>query len=574
MMEDIRDLKVVGLGSIDDFGSIIANLIASKTSLSETDKQDVLDYFKASTEEDILKVLPDTIPLKENVGYVCQLILEYTALGAESISKYVKTATDVLRLAVSMSDGDVSLAKNTKFKSFKRKERRLIISLLDKCNSIEEDMNRYKNVWIALGERLHPAEFKGQFIKVQHAFRKLRNNEKIFSFNGSVQGLIDSGRVEEASAMLATRPGDFARKLDLLLRTSEKPLVIATQFTGVVRQVSTPVLLQVIAHFQGRQGEKADLRTFFPKGSIAKVQSIENKLPDIEADYCSLIVKACQLALEERFSEKESLGKVYVDPRLKGYLVPFSQRSASRALKTIVRGSRVAMPEGITTIRSFIYWKNGPWGQTDVDLSAVFYADDFQFMEQVTYWALESHAVNAAHSGDITDATYGATEFLDMDIQSALNYGVRYIVTSINLYRGDSLVDLPECFMGWMGRKNPASGEIYEPSTVENKIDITADTRICIPMILDLKNREVIWTDIALKKNPSYVNNVARNEKSLVLMARALTSLKKYNLYDLFTLHAKARGELVENKEDADTIFSVTEGVTPFDTDVIMGQYL
>jgi hypothetical protein len=56
-------------------------------------------------------------------------------------------------------------------------------------------------------------------------------------------------------------------------------------------------------------------------------------------------------------------------------------------------------------------------------------------------------------------------------------------------------------------------------------------------------------------------------------MGKALTNLPKPNLYDLFTLHAKARGTL-STKKEAKTIFSVDEGITPFDIEKITSEYL
>ena len=107
-----------------------------------------------------------------------------------------------------------------------------------------------------------------------------------------------------------------------------------------------------------------------------------------------------------------------------------------------------------------------------------------------------------------------------------------------------------------------------------NKIDITADTQITIPVILDLVDRTVIWTDLALTSHPNYYNNVEGNEKGMVLMGKAMTGLRKPDLYDLFKLHATARGELVDTLDQADTVYSVKQGVTPYDIEQIMAEYL
>ena len=52
-----------------------------------------------------------------------------------------------------------------------------------------------------------------------------------------------------------------------------------------------------------------------------------------------------------------------------------------------------------------------------------------------------------------------------------------------------------------MVRQYPGSGEVFEPSTVQDKVDITADTQISIPVILDLKERKLIWTDLSLTRD-------------------------------------------------------------------------
>jgi hypothetical protein len=180
----------------------------------------------------------------------------------------------------------------------------------------------------------------------------------------------------------------------------------------------------------------------------------------------------------------------------------------------------------------------------------------------------------ACHSDDITAAPNGACEFIGIDMDSVKKYGGRYIVMSVNSYTAHPYKDLPQCFAGWMARQYPDSGEIFEPKTVENKADITADTIICIPMILDIYENKVIWTDLFLKSNPNWYNNIEGNEKGMVLMGKAMTNLVKPNLYDLFELHAKARGIRCEDKENADAVFSLDKGITPYDYEKIISEYL
>ncbi|MEM5009291.1 TerD family protein [Niallia taxi] len=567
---DLTNTKVIELGSITDFDSIFTNLLSSKTSISETDNNDIVWFF-SNLKERVESILPKEIPLKENMALVSKLLIT-NKLNTDSIFNYVKTATDVLRLATSLSEGDVSLSTNSKFKSFKRSERRLLLSLLENCNNIEEDMKRYKNRWIRLGERLHPTEFK-KYTNVKAAFTKLRNNEYISTFNGTVADSLKNNNVNYALSLLSKRPGEFTRKLDHLIRLHDNPNVIVNEFKNVSDKVESTILLQVREHFLNRNNAK-EKRAFFPKGNVAKLYVIDNELTTIDERICRAIISICENSLVGQYKKKEYLGKVYLDDSFRNYLVPFSQRSASKSLKTVVRGSKINIEESTKTIRSFIYWKEERHDRTDIDLSAIMYDENWNYLEHVSYTNLRSSKYQSYHSGDITSAPNGASEFIDLDLESVRKYGGRYIVLSINSFTGQTFKELPECFMGWMDRENPNSGEIYEPKTIENRMDVTSESEVCIPMILDLHDNKVIWTDIALKSNPNFYNNVEGNKIGMVLMGKALTTLVKPNLYDLIELNIKARGEKCDNIEEADTVFSLNKGITPYDHDIIVSQYL
>lgn len=572
---DQVDLKVIGLGSSEEFSTMICNLLGAKTSISETDRTDI--SWVIAHEDNLNLYLPKELPHKENAAFLVSTLLTNEKIEMNQLFAYFKTATDVLRLAIALSGGDVSLATNTNFKKFKRSERRILLALLEKCPNRLEDMFRYKNRWIRLGEILHPGEYKHRYPRSKEAFDTLRNNEKVETYASKLELALERKNTTESITLLKERPGEFARKLDFLLRLFDETSLIIDSFHEVVFEVSTPVLLQVMTHFKHRT-ESQNLRTFFPKGNIAKMIAIENKLQPINEFICQRIVEICEVALLQRFNQLPSLGKVYLDEGLKQFVVPFSQRSASKALRTIVRGSKLDLPKG-NTIRFFTWWKEGevdgqPTGRVDIDLSAVMYDDDWNYKEHISFTNLRSKKYNACHSGDIVSAPDGACEFIDLDIESILKYGGRYVVMSLLSYSQQSFANLPECFTGWMIRQHPYSGEVFEPSTVQNRIDLASETQICIPVILDLKTRQVLWTDLALKRHPDFYNTIEANQRGMVAIGQALTTLKKPNLYDLFMLHAKARGILIKEIEEADTVLSISSGTTPFDIEEIIASYL
>lgn len=568
--EPLKDgvwLTVIELGTEDDLHRIFSGVISSKGSISETDREELKWYFQSYK-----PTLPENIPNKEVLAFVGALMPDSPAL-----KKHIRTATDALRLAVAMSGGDVSLAESARFRSFTRRERRALLELLENCDNSTEDMLRWKSRWIRLGERLHPGEFRKRFPRAASSFETLRNDLPFPTFNSKVESAVRSRNIREAIDLLRDRPGEFARRLDHLLRISPG-MEIVSEFGEVASGISTAVLLQTITHFKSRHAAQ-DLRIFFPKGNLAKVAAIDYNLRAIPQGFCAAVVIICERALADRFSRLPSLGKVFIDERLKDYLVPFSQRSASRSLRTLVRGSKIAFPEKGDTIRFFLWWKEGEAGgkradRVDIDLSAVLYDAGWRYRERISYTNLRSAKYRACHSGDITSAPEGACEFIDIDIPSVLSYGGRYVVMSVNSYTRQRFSDLPECRAGWMMREHPNSGEVFEPKTVQDRVDVASETAICIPVILDLSQRRVIWADVGLKRNPRHVNNVEGNMSQITLIGKSITEIVKPDLYNLFLIHAGARGGLVEEEGDADTVFSLEKGITPFDLETITSEYL
>lgn len=589
---DAAKLKVIGLGNKEDLRDIFNHLCLSKTSLSQTDREDLKWIF-----QNLQVAFPEQIPLKENAALIGKLYLENDPLAsAKCLGKYCRTATDVLRLITAMSDGDVSLAENTRYRSFRRRERRLLLELLENCGYIEEDMLRYREEWIRVGEKLHPGEYgQARFEKVVTAFGKLRNHVKIETFAGKVEGAILAEDYAEALALLKKRPGELARRLDQLLRKAEDKGAVINAFKAVADDVSTPVLLQVREHFlyRGENGEskvgsdaKDNVRVVFPKGNLARSHCLYNALPGIQEKYCHAVVKLCENSLIESYRKKDFLGNVYLSEAFRNYLVPFSQRSAGKTLKTIARGSRLPIRENVSALRGFIWWTNmgnsGEEGRVDLDLSASIFDENWNYMTHVAYTNLRDLKCKACHSGDIVNGGpvdgQGVSEFLDVDLGSVLEHGGRYVIYQVYSFTRQKFSDLPHAMFGWMEREDVGSGEIYEPGTVEQKMDLASQGTVCIPVIFDCLKREIVWCDMNLSLGACRVgqggNNLESNLGGVAATCYGILHMRKPNLYDLIDLHIRARGVRVKDKEDADIIFDVEEGITPFDMDVFAGEYI
>ncbi len=624
-------VRMIEPGSIDDFERIFVEMLNARGSLSNQDKELLGWFIQKSAAEDLARLLPEVIPARETLSLVVGAIFEHHPETPDLAARYVKTATDVLRLVTALSGGDVSLASNSRFRNFSRCERRWLLHLLEQCDAMAEDMSRHPGKWLRVGEKLHPGDYSKQYPALYEAFRKLRNGEKVASFSAKVELALSLGDLTGALGLLEQRPGELARRLDHLARLFPAGTQqVEESFSRVIGKLPSPILLQLMTHFKSRNQAKTT-HSYFPKGNIAKIKVVEKPFSPLPAEFCVQMVERCTAELLLRFSRRPPLGKVYIDPILRDMVVPLAQRSSSQALKTYARGSRFALGSATRTLRAFIHWKNiavnpeaagaspdGDFGgeggmgdsapalqpisdwrtvlsggldaqrdpsgservhqkRTDIDLSLGLYDGDWNFIETIAYYSLRSSRMAGLyHSGDFVDAPQGASEFIDMDLAELRASGIRYAVFNVFSFTRQGFDQIPECFFGWMEREEPGSGEVFEPRTVVNKIDLASPSTICLPVLFDLEAGMAVWMDIALKSSPNWVNNLAANSNNVVLISKAMLETRRPDLFTLFALHGQARGQVVDSPEEADVTFGIgtSDSVTPFDVETILSEYL
>lgn len=547
--------KILDLVTNEEYKEVFTKILSSKDSISSGDKAIVEWFIKHHPDINI----PD-IPFKENL---CMLAVAQLEKG-EDISNMLKTATDVLRVITYMNDGDISLATNTRFKSMRRSRRRVFVNILMNVAN-EEDFARHRNKWGKLLHNLHVGDYSK---KIYDMAVNLRANKRIVTFNSSVEEAIKNKDDAAAVKLLSQRPGEFARRFDHLIRSSTNAAHIYEAFIKVIPKIPSRILLQLWGHLNTRDVEVTK-RIVFPKGNTQRAYRLEDPIPALNEDIRTNIISAIKYRLKSDFINKETLGKVWIDEVLKDCPIPTGQRSVSESAFTVARGTRLPFGDK-STLRFFIYWV----GQ-DIDLSASFHDENFEMINEVSYTNLRSAEIKACHSGDITSAPNGASEFIDIDIAGALKHDVRYVVMNVYVYAGPTFKEHEKCYAGWMTRDAVQSNEIFDPKTVEQKADLVSDAMNSIPAIFDLVERKVIWVDLTSSSRVYHGgNNLHSNKATIGEVLSSMADLKnKISLYDLYTLHAESRGELVAEKEDADTVYSLTEGVTPYHINEINSEY-
>ena len=158
------------------------------------------------------------------------------------------------------------------------------------------------------------------------------------------------------------------------------------------------------------------------------------------------------------------------------------------------------------------------------------------------------------------------------------------MIFSVHNYSRKNFSSMKNCCFGWMYRNDMNSGEIFEPSTVQDRIDVNAESTTCVPVIFDCINREFIWCDMTYNILTNISNTIENGSNKVIEIVKAIIDIGRPNLYDLIVLNACARGNLVSDPKTADIIFSNDQHiiedndsarfVTAYDTDYYVSNMM
>lgn len=530
------------------FRDIFTDLAGSAQSLSPFNKRAV-EWFVSHYDKSDLR-MPAKVPFRETLALLATLGCDVP----------VRFETDVLRIALALSGvdpailpvpakGDADRIKH-RFKKFSRPERKYLLRLLESTEPRAEELQVHKDRWIRLGEILHVGEYAGQFPLSYQAFRAIRSQgkkgePKVRTWASNFDYAMKRGDGHSAMALLCSRPGEFARKLDLLLRTFNQHDVL-TSFSTIVDRVSSKVQLEVIEHLMNRAQDTS--RTIVAKGA-RKATSLE-VLAALPEDVVERGVGILLAAMSHGIAKLPKMGKVYLDPELKRMSLVKGARTQSDGARTVPRGTRMKFDENCNVIRGFVHWFD-EHGSEDIDLSVSLYSGDFGLIEQVSFTNLKTSGVY--HSGDIRYRQGSCAEYIDIDIGIALKKGIRYAALVCYNFQRRPMNSMKECFVGYMGRNSPESGEIFEPRTVKNALIPESKETSVMPCVFDLAKREMIWLDMDITGH--YLGGGSDNQIS--------TNMKMYaeepnlSMLDLLTMHVAARrGTLVDDPAMADEVYT------------------
>ncbi|QYC42156.1 hypothetical protein Nocox_22760 [Nonomuraea coxensis DSM 45129] len=448
---------------------------------------------------------PETVPVRENRAVVNEARL------AAGLPLLVDTVTDVLRLACGASGGDVTLATATRFRSFRRAERRALLRALDAVatQAALGEVPRLREQWKRLGERLHPHEYP-HLPRAAHVFDVARGELRARGLGSRVEEALAAGRTQEAAELLSGSPGALLRRLDHLLRTgTEQERVLAAAATAA-RAASGRVLLSLREHLHNRLAPAAG-RVFVNRHGRAWTSA--DTRPPLAPDVLSQVAELLDEEITRRLPD---LGRVVVEPAMLDVALPLSAKAVVPGLGMLPRGS-LSPVEG-ELLRFFVHWRQAG-RRTDYDLSALMLDEEYGDPEYVS-WTNYTNDF-ATYSGDLTSAPDGASEFIDIDLGRATR---PVIVPQVNIYAGEPFDEAAEAFFGFMTRDAAQQGLPFEPRTVRMKSDLRGAGRVALPLVF-LRGGDggwrAKWLHLYLKGHPAF-NQVEGNRVSTALLVRSI----------------------------------------------------
>lgn len=452
---------------------------------------------------------PAAIPVRENRAVVNEVRL---VLGLPLVA--VDTTTDVLRLACQASGGDVSLATPTRFRAFGRKERRTMLAALEAVVGANPgklgDVARHAEPWKRLGERLHPHEY-GRWPHAQDVFAVARGERKVRNLAGRAEAAIRAGAVEVAATTLSAAPGLLLRSADRLLRLASKAErdTVLDAVTGALDSASGRVLCSLREHVANRTAP-APCRMFVGRTRHAHVGP--DTRPPLPAGLVAELSARLDAAIAARLPVFER--PLLVDPDVFDVALPLSGKAAEGGFAVLPRGSRARVSGEL--LRFFTYWRQTA-RRTDYDLSVLLLDERFHTAGQVSW--TNYHHDGAVHSGDITEAADGATEFIDVP----LSVGGRYVVPQVNIYAGESFDEVAESMFGFQGRARGRRGAPFDPRTVRSRSQMRGRGRVALPVVFAKRERgwEAVWLHLYLSGRPAF-NRVEDNRFTTADRVRAL----------------------------------------------------
>lgn len=535
---------------------LLKNLLSSNVTLSETNLKDVLTLLKYCDEKET-KELIRQIKMKETLMRIAKVQFEETGSTYAEFS----TATDVLRF-IALLSGEKLNPRFIAFKYFKRPELNILISKLENVNYLLDDMKRYRKPWrkffLMNGNRISFEKYPKVKQAADMLFGKFSHITKKGKFELSRNRMneMSDTEFEEFLASFSKYSGDYIRNLlSLVNRVSEERVEkVLKYFLVAAKEANTRLLFQVCDRILNVKNGEAG-RVVNAKGNWLVLEETIH----LSDTVLQKTAETVSHAILEKLSEKEPLGKVWIDESYQNIAMTTSEKDSNSSLRPLTRGSVIPYSSEVDTLRFYVAWKNFEGNRVDLDLSAVKFDADFNHLGELAYYSHNQEGM--AFSGDITDALQGALEYIDIfDIEKVKEDGTRYVLMTVRSYNGYTFKEMGTAYAGVLelSKKEAKDKKNLYSSAVRHGFALSSNTQTVNTIIVDLERNEYMWLDMNLptgreRQESNYLTNA--QIASLKDLLNYFVKKEKVSMYQLLMLNAIVRGEVAENMENADVVF-------------------
>lgn len=603
--------KKLSIGTDQEFDEYLKGLFSREVLWTPTEKEIIetitnnkanfLDYFPEGPSK-----------IKENNLFLLNIIKEKANEHFEMYAtKYFKTPTDVLRYAVSLVDGDISLngkmanqievkgpwgstqtknigfsfSRNKKYpeetRNLSKKEIKEVLMLLENTRmdigndypelleqiklNAEKDGRNTDIVLVDDAVQTYASYYKS-LAKVAHINPEDKSNQvnrvlgaicsnKTRTIMSLIEQAIADKDVETALKYLKYRPTELGRRMDKLCeiagQTGKEELIL-NEYRKTAEKSSISNLLQMHGTFEARKFLQ-ESRVISVNG---KVTEKEAKQP-LKKKLCEEIQEIVEAALKEKFKDTPYMGKVYVDKSMSKVKIPKNNRmrEASETLYPYTFGS--SLPASDTKTKQFaIKWEDGTKtnedSRIDLDLSSTCVDKNGETLH-IGWNSHYSSGDMIVYSGDIRQG--GSAEFINCNLDELRKAGVTGVIPTVNIYCGAAnFSEMLDCQMIMAERNDMDYGKTYEAKSVRMSLTPKTTSRQISPMVLNVKTGEWIWLD-SLVENKEGSNVASNSIGTLSSMVREALMVNEYN--PGFDLLIKSQNcDLVDNIEEADFVFT------------------
>lgn len=473
--------KVLSLAPTGIFGEIFKSLVKNPCKWNDIQRLQMKFLVK---ELDVKKVDVDSFDFKIN-----GILLANEVVGTDVVVK-MSNATDVLRLAACMSDGDMSLRTTVKFKKFNRPTRRMFLSLLENSNNLLDDIVLRPEVWKRFLSVLHPNDYNFKNVSVAYDLLYRKDYE---TFTANVENKL---RITDRSVLnlLVARPGDFMRRFHKAYALFGIEAV--SSFISIVPKLSTIQILKISGYLKTINNRKGLI--YPPSGNWNKAQFVPNKKIKIDGVSLDKLSKAfgdeLSLRLAKKFPTGVNLGAGLSDIKL---------QTNDQELANYGRGTVFKIPKDVNFIRSASFWesKNNDGYNTWYDNSWNFFNEKWESVGASCWTSTNEFDGGAIFSGDPTnskDLEGKACQMIDLYIDKLIQHDIRYAVWSVLAYSNVTFAKAKDVLATLQWGKDAEKGKLYEPSRAQMVFPIKGDNLTKYIAYIDVVERKVVYMDANL----------------------------------------------------------------------------